>query len=112
MSSVFLNIISVLNGTNWQSWSESMNVYVMSKSHHHILTTTHLSVSLVIFDTDGNVDNQSNVNKTTEKQEDWDKDNKHVMGYICLRVSPDVTQLVKGKDSAKQIWDSFKKSHS
>jgi hypothetical protein len=34
------------------------------------------------------------------------------MGYICLRVFPDVTQLVKGKDSAKQMWDSLKKGHS
>jgi hypothetical protein len=34
------------------------------------------------------------------------------MGYIRLRVSPDVAQLVKGKDSAKQMWDSLKEGHS
>jgi hypothetical protein len=34
------------------------------------------------------------------------------MGYIRLRVSPDVTQLIKGKNSAKQMWDSLKEGHS
>jgi hypothetical protein len=34
------------------------------------------------------------------------------MSYIRLRVSPDVAQLVKGKDSAKQMWDSLKEGHS
>jgi RNase P/RNase MRP subunit POP5 len=35
-----------------------------------------------------------------------------MMGYIHFRVLPDVAQLIKGKDSTKEIWDSLKKSHS
>jgi hypothetical protein len=34
------------------------------------------------------------------------------MGYIRLRVSLDIVQLIKGKDSAKQMWDSLKEGHS
>jgi hypothetical protein len=34
-----------------------------------------------------------------------------VIGYIHLCVSPDVAQLVKGKSSAKEIWDSLKEGH-
>jgi hypothetical protein len=34
------------------------------------------------------------------------------MGYICLRVSLDVAQLIKGKSSAKEMWDSLKEGHS
>jgi hypothetical protein len=112
MSSALLNIVPVLNGTNWQSWSESMNAYIISEGCRHVLTTTRPAVPAVTFDNDRNVDNQSDIDKATEKQEDWDKDNEHVMGYIRLRVSPDVAQLVKGKDSAKQMWDSLKEGHS
>jgi hypothetical protein len=35
-----------------------------------------------------------------------------MMGYIHFRVLPDVAQLIKGKDSTKEMWDSLKKSHS
>jgi hypothetical protein len=112
MSSALLNIVPVLNGTNWQSWSESMDAYIMSKGRHHVLTTTRPDIPAVTLDNDKNVDNQSDVDKATEKQEDWDKDNERVMGYICLRISPDVAQLVKGKDFAKQMWDSLKEGHS
>jgi hypothetical protein len=35
-----------------------------------------------------------------------------MMGYICLHVSPDVAQLIKGKDSVKLMWDSLKEGHS
>jgi hypothetical protein len=112
MSSALLNIVPVLNGTNWQSWSESMDAYIMSEGRRHVLTTMRPAVPAVTFDNDGNVDNQSDVDKATEKQEDWDKDNERVMGYIRLRVSPDVAQLVKGKNSAKEMWDSLKEGHS
>jgi hypothetical protein len=90
MFSALLNIVPVLNGTNWQSWSESMDAYIMSEGCRHVLTTTRPNIPAVTLDNDGNVDNQSNVDKATEKQEDWDKDNERVMGYIHLRVSPDV----------------------
>jgi hypothetical protein len=112
MSSALLNIVPVLNGTNWQSWSESMDAYIMSKGRRHVLMATRPAVPAVTFDNDGNVDNQSDVDKATEKQEDWDKDNERVMSYIRLRVSPDVAQLVKGKNSAKEMWDSLKEGHS
>jgi hypothetical protein len=112
MSSALLNIVLVFNSTNWQSWFKSMNAYIMSEGCRHVLTTMRPDIPAVTLDNDGNVDNQSDVDKATEKQEDWDKDNERMMGYICLRVSLDVAQLVKGKDSAKQMWDSLKEGHS
>jgi hypothetical protein len=112
MSSALLNIVPVLNSTNWLSWSESMDAYIMSEGRRHVLTTTCPDVPTITIDNDGNVDNQSNIDKATEKQEDWDKDNECMMGYIRLRISPDIAQLVKGKDSAKEMWDSLKEGHS
>jgi hypothetical protein len=70
MSSVLLNIVPILNSTNWQFWSESIDAYVMSKGHCHVLTTTCPTVPAVTFNNNGNVDNQSDVNKATEKQKD------------------------------------------
>jgi hypothetical protein len=101
MSSALLNIILFLNGTNWQSWFKSMDAYIMLERHHHVLTTLHFSISVAVTGTNGDVSNQSDIDKATEKQEDWNKDNEHVIGYIRLWVSLDVAQLVKGKDSAK-----------
>jgi hypothetical protein len=101
MSSTLLNIVLVLNGTNWQSWSKSIDAYIMSESHHHVLTMTRPSIPTKITGTDRDVTNQSEIDKATEKQEDWDKDNERVMGYIRLRILLDVAQLIKGKDLAK-----------
>jgi hypothetical protein len=112
MSSALLNIIPVLNGTNWQSWSESMDAYIMSEGRRHVLTTTRPSIPAEITGTDGDVTNQSEIDKATKKQEDWDKDNERVMGYIRLRVFLDVAQLIKSKDSAKLMWNSLKEGHS
>jgi hypothetical protein len=67
MSSALLNIVPVLNGTNWLSWSESMDTYIMSEGRHHVLTTTRPDIPAVTVDSDGNVNNQSDVDKATEK---------------------------------------------
>jgi hypothetical protein len=112
MSSALLNIVPVLNGTNWQSWSKSMDAYVMSEGRCRVLTAQRPSIPVAITGTDGDITNQDDIDKATEKQEDWDKDDERVMGYIRLRVSPDVAQLIKGKNSAKQMWDSLKEGHS
>jgi oligoendopeptidase F len=112
MSSALLNIVPVLNGTNWLSWAESMDAYVMSEGCHRVLTTQHPSIPAAVTGTAGDITNQEDIDKATEKQEDWDKDDERVMGYIRLRVSPDVAQLIKGKNSAKQMWDSLKEGHS
>jgi hypothetical protein len=101
MSSALLNIVPVLNGTNWQSWSKSIDTYIMSEGRCHVLTMTCPSIPAKITGTNGDVINQGEIDKATKKQEDWDKDNERMMGYICLRVSPDVAQLIKGKDSVK-----------
>jgi hypothetical protein len=112
MSSVLLNIVPVLNGTNWVSWSESMDAYVMSEGRRQVLSKARPDIPSPVMDNDGNVENQSAIDKATTAQEDWDQDNERVMGYIRLRVSPDVAQLIKGKDTAKEMWDSLKEGHS
>jgi hypothetical protein len=112
MSSALLNIIPVLNSTNWLSWAKSIDAYVMSEGCRHVLTTLRPSIPVAVTGTDGDITNQSEIDKATKKQEDWNKDNERVMGYICLRVSPDVAQLIKGKNTAKKMWDSLKKGHS
>jgi hypothetical protein len=89
-----------------------MNVYVILEGHHHVLKTVHSSISVTITGTNGDVSNQSDIDKATKKQEDWNKDNKCVIGYIRLCVSLDIAQLIKGKDSTKEMWDSLKKGHS
>jgi hypothetical protein len=69
MSSTLLNIILVLNGTNWQSWSKSIDAYIMLERCHHILTTLRLSIPVAVTGTNGDVSNQSDIDKATEKQE-------------------------------------------
>jgi hypothetical protein len=112
MSSALLNIVPVLNSTNWLSWAESMDAYVMLEGCRCVLTTQRPSISVAITGTNRDITNQDDIDKATEKQEDWNKDDERVMGYICLRVSLDVAQLIKGKNSAKQMWDSLKEGHS
>jgi hypothetical protein len=90
MSSALLNIVPVLNGTNWLSWAESMDAYVMSEGRRHVLTTQRPFIPVTVTGTNGDITNQNDIDKATKKQEDWDKDDERVMGYIHLRVSPDV----------------------
>jgi hypothetical protein len=89
-----------------------MDAYVMSKGRHRVLTTQRPFIPATVTGTAGDITNQEDIDKATEKQEDWDKDDERVMGYIRLRVSPDIAQLIKGKNSAKQMWDSLKEGHS
>jgi hypothetical protein len=112
MSFALLNIVSILNGTNWLSWAESMDAYVMSEGRRRVLMTQRPSIPVAVTGTDGDITNQDDIDKATKKQEDWDKDDERVMDYIRLRVSPDVAQLIKGKSTAKQMWDSLKEGHS
>jgi hypothetical protein len=67
MSSAFLNIVTILNGTNWQSWSKSIDAYIMSEGRCHVLTTTCPSIPAEITGTDGDVTNQSEIDKATKK---------------------------------------------
>jgi hypothetical protein len=70
MTSVLLNIVPVLNGTNWVSWSEAMDAYVMSKGHCQVFSKACPSISLPVTGTDRDVENQSDIDKATTAQDD------------------------------------------
>jgi hypothetical protein len=103
MTSILFNIVPVLNSTNWVSWSEAMDAYVMSEGRCQVFPKARPRIPLPVTGTNGDVKNQSDINKATTAQNNWNQDNERVMGYIRLRVSPDVAQLVKGKSSAKEM---------
>jgi hypothetical protein len=84
MSSALLNIVPVLNGTNWLSWAKLMDAYIMSEGCCHILMTSRPSIPVTIIGIDRDITNQNDIDKATEKQEGWNKDNEHMMGYIHL----------------------------
>jgi hypothetical protein len=67
-----------------------MDAYIMSEGRRQVLTKARPTIPAKITGTDGDVTNQTEIDKATTVQEDWDQDNKRVMGYIRLRVSPDV----------------------
>jgi hypothetical protein len=89
-----------------------MDAYIMLEGCHQVLTKARPNIPAEITGTDGDVINQTEIDKATTNQKDWDHDNERVMGYIRLRVSLDVAQLVKGKNTAKKMWDSLKEGHS
>jgi hypothetical protein len=80
MSSALLNIVPVLNGTNWISWLEAMDAYIMSEGRRQVLTKARPNIPAEITGTDGKVTNQTEIDKATTNQDDWDQDNERVMG--------------------------------
>jgi hypothetical protein len=81
---------TLLNGTNWLQWSEVMDAYIMSEGHRQAITAKCPNIPSPVTDSDGNVENQSDINKATEKCKDWDLNNERMMGYVRLRVSSNV----------------------
>jgi hypothetical protein len=61
-----------------------MDAYVMSEGHCHVLMTLRPSIPVAVTGTDRDITNQSDIDKATKKQKDWDKDNERMMGYIRL----------------------------
>jgi hypothetical protein len=57
MSSALLNIVPVLNSTNWLSWAESMDAYVMSEGRRRVLTTQRPSIPVTVTGTDRDITN-------------------------------------------------------
>jgi hypothetical protein len=57
MSSALLNIVPILNGTNWVSWLESMDAYIMSEGRRQVLTKARPTIPTEITGTDGKVTN-------------------------------------------------------
>jgi hypothetical protein len=112
MASILLNIVPVLNSTNGVLWSESIDIFVMSEGRRQVFTKARPTIPSPTHDNNGNVNNQDDIDKATTTQEDWDYNNECVMGYIHLCIFSDVAQLVKGKSSMKEMWDSLKEGHS
>jgi hypothetical protein len=69
MTSVLLNIIPILNGTNWVSWSEAMDAYVMSEGRCQVFSKVRPSIPSPVTGTDGDVENQSDIDKATTTQD-------------------------------------------
>jgi hypothetical protein len=65
MSSVLLNIVSVLNGTNWVLWLKAMDAYVMSEGCRQVFTKVCPDIPSPVTDNNGNVENQSDIDKAT-----------------------------------------------
>ncbi len=89
MSSALTQLVHVFKGIDWTFWEPVAEAYINAQGQGSILTTSRRP--------DGD-DNQAN----------WDELNQKAMGNIQLCVTPSITENIRSKTTAKEMWETLK----
>lgn len=104
--------VPVLDGNNWVSWSETMEAFLSSKGLWRIVSRVDRPEPISPREgSDGSICNQDDIDARQTKIDNWDDDNERAMGTIRLRLTPTITQVIKGETTAKAMWKALSDSH-
>ncbi|KAI0055096.1 hypothetical protein BV25DRAFT_1769569, partial [Artomyces pyxidatus] len=90
MSNTMTSLVPVLDGSNYQTWSDAMEAYLMAQGTWHVIVTTQ-------------------PDDTTRPA--WDADNYKAMGVIRLRCTPQIAAKIKGSLLAVTMWETLEKEY-
>jgi hypothetical protein len=98
MSSSLKKLVSVFDGSNYLTWSDSMRAWLHSQGFWQVISGTELRPVLPP---------QATAAQTMEigaRITAWENKNDQVFGSIVLRLAPSLHQRANTKTTAKQVW--------
>ena len=117
MSSKIFDAVPVLDGANWIEWSTKMESFLLSTGQWANITGTAPTVPTVPALAAGgtNADAveaaQRRADRAQDKLDDWNENDGKARGNMRLRLSPAIVNLVKGKTTAKEVWEALRDAH-
>jgi hypothetical protein len=99
MSSSLEKLISVFDGSNYLTWSDSMRAWLRSQGFWQVISGAELKPLLPP---------QATAAQTTEtgaRITTWENKNDQAFGSIVLRLAPLLRQRANAKTTAKQVWE-------
>lgn len=97
MSNQLTTLVPVFDGSNWLPFAEAIEAYLMAQGQWYTVSEDTPSVPATDAD---------DADKSYYRQ--WKEDNLRAMGNIRLRCSPAIAQQIKGKTTAKEIYETLK----
>ena len=95
-STSFVALVPMFDGVAWTGFSELLQAYLMSVGLWICEETVPTAPAADATD------------EAKEEYNEWKESNEKVMGIIRLRVTASVAQHIRGKTSAKAMWDELK----
>jgi hypothetical protein len=99
MSSSLEKLVSVFDGSNYLTWSDSMRAWLRSQGFWQVVSGAELKPILLP---------QATAVQTTEigaRITAWENKNDQAFGSIVLRLAPSLRQHANTKTTAKQVWE-------
>ena len=100
MSNSLLNLVPVLDGTNYRVWSRSMKAYLRSQDLWLYVNGTWMCP--------GFADAAHPTAEERTARANWDKNNESAIGYITLCLNPTIYDKVTALTIAATIWTHLK----
>ena len=88
MSNALMQLVPVLDGSNYDVWAPLADAYISAQGHASVFTRT--------------------CPASGDAKTAWEDTNLKAKGIILLRVSASIAGKISSKDTAKEMWDYLK----
>ena len=104
MSNALINLVPVLDGTNYQVWSQTMKAYLRSQDLWLYADGTWMCP--------GSADAAHLIAEEHTARANWDKNNESVIGYITLCLNPTIWDKVAALPTVAALWTQLENDYS
>lgn len=104
MSSVLVQLVSVLDGSNYLQWADQIEAYFMANDLWSVVIGNYPQPTELAIGTD------EEIAANHKEREDWMSKNHRALGNLRLRIAPTLHHTIKGK-SAAEAWQTLKDTY-
>ena len=117
-SNSLLSEIPLLDGANYRRWERAMKAFLQTKELFKYLRATYVE-PLPLTEAETIQDNNDATPEATitllqrkvDLHAEWEDNNEHILGYITLKISAPIQQIMANITNARTLWNNLATNH-
>ena len=106
--------IPLLDGSNYCCWERTMKVFLQTKELFKLLRDTYTELlplseaELIQYNSDATLEATITLlQRKVDLHAEWEDNNEHILGYITLKISAPIQQIMVNVTNARTLWNNL-----
>ena len=111
--------IPLLDGSNYRRWERAMKVFLQTKELFKLLRDTYVEplplseAELIQYNSDATPEATITLlQRKVDLHAEWEDNNEHILGYITLKISAPIQQIMANITNARTLWNNLAMNYS
>ena len=111
--------IPLLDGSNYRQWERAMKAFLQTKELFKLLRDTYTEllplteVELIQYNLDATPEATITLlQRKVDLHVEWEDNNEHILGYITLKISAPIQQIMANIINARTLWNNLATNYS